>query len=138
MNKHKAYIISTIGFIAVLLVTTVIGVLASGVLVDIPASGHVKAKAQLSYDSEIDFGNVSSPSTTVRTVELTNNGEEHTETLSFSVVPSLPENMTLTWDYDFSPIEGGETVAIDFTLTVAENTTAQDFSFTVRIGESGE
>jgi len=125
---------ATIALVAVLSIITAAFAYVTNSIAEIEATGHVKSGAILLYEPILDFGNVSSPSVTLKEVLITNTGETNTTTLGISVAP-LIGGITLSWDYDGSPINTGQAITIIFTLTILPDTPMQDFILEISIFE---
>ena len=138
MNKKvKQYTIVTVGFIIAISLLTVGFAVSTDWKFDV--SGRVKTRACLEFDNELDYGNVTSPSTTMITKTVTNIGEVSTLELDYKIYPTEGiEGISIEWDYDGSPILSEETITIGFTLIVTDDALEGNFLFTLEIFEVAE
>lgn len=100
-------------------------------------SGNIKTKAKLDFDPILDYGEeITIPSETLITKEISNIGETDTKNLQISITPLEGlDGISIEWDYSGDPILAGETITIGFTLVVTEEAVAGPFTFTLLITE---
>lgn len=113
----------------------IISVYGTSHYLTITSSGNVNVPAQLTTDTpHIDWGNVSLGTPVLRSIKLTNVGDEALTSLNMTSSSIQLTNYTLTWNAP-EKINPKEELTVVFTLTVY-NYTSVNFEVTINI--SGE
>jgi hypothetical protein len=126
MKLNKNFVVP----ILIMILASAIGIGIAATMIQINNHGLIVGKGLATNKNSIDWGSLNPGQTTTQSINITNNGNAP-EYITYSTTTLT--NMTLSWNYNGSPLTPLIPTPIIFTLAINPTATPTPFSFNITI-----